>query len=352
MQPTPIARIITEKTSHNNIKVLLRNLLSFYGGYMLSIGIDIGGTKIAVGIVDGQHRILIKETLTTKAYRNADEIVESIARLCQALPKRIERSLQDICHIGIAAPGAVDKSLGVVRFCSNIPMSEYPLVEKMRAHLSVERIFLDNDANAAAIAEAKMGAGQGAEDFVMVTLGTGVGGGILIGGKPLYGSYGFGAELGHVTLQYGGRPCSCGRRGCFEAYSSATALTKMTKEKMRTCRGSDMWRLCGGALARASAHTAFRAARGGDRPAKELIHSYIGYLGAGLASVVNLFDPRVICLGGGLSGELLGYLPRLRSMIKKEQYGKSARTEREQTTLEIAALGNDAGIMGAVLLGN
>ncbi len=316
---------------------------------MYYIGIDLGGTNIAAGITDNHYTLICKGKTPTLAHRHADELVADMATLCQKLVSEAGLTFADIAAIGVAVPGAFDPANGIVKCCNNIKMNQYPLADKLRALLPVEKICLDNDANAAALAEAKIGAGKGCDDFVMVTLGTGVGGGIVIGGK-LYSGFNFvGGELGHMVIQYGGRACSCGQRGCWEAYSSATALTKMTKEKMAECPESLMWTLCEGHLENANPRTAFDAAKQGDKAGDEVVKTFIEYLACGLVNMVNIFQPQVLCIGGGLCGEGDYLLLPLKDLVDRNQYGANAHDDK--TVLKIAELGNDAGIIGAAALG-
>ena len=199
------------------------------------------------------------------------------------------------------------------------------------------------------MAEAKAGAGKGLDDVIMITLGTGVGGGIVIGGK-LYSGFNYaGAELGHTVIEFGGRQCTCGRKGCFEAYSSATGLINMTKEKLTETKDTVMWEMVEGDINNTSGRTAFDACRKGDKAGKEVVDMYIGYLACGLANMINIFQPEVLCIGGGVCGEGDYLLNPLKELIKQNSYGYE-RQERN-TQLKIAELGNDAGIIGAASLG-
>lgn len=316
---------------------------------MYYIGIDLGGTNIAAGIIDENCNLICKGKTPTLAHRPADELVADMATLCTSLVQKAGLTFAQIAALGVAVPGAFDPESGIVKCCNNINMNQYPIADKLRALLPIERICLDNDANVAALAEAKMGAGKGCDDFVMVTLGTGVGGGIVIGGK-LYSGFNFtGGELGHMIIQYGGRACSCGQKGCWEAYSSATALVAMTKEKMAERPESLMWEMCGGNAENASPRTAFDAAKKGDAAGDEVVKTFIEYLACGLVNMVNIFQPRVLCIGGGLCGEGDYLLTPLKELVDRNQYG--ADELEDKTVLKIAELGNDAGIIGAAALG-
>lgn len=316
---------------------------------MCYIGIDLGGTNIAAGIVDENYKIIAKDKVPTRAERPADEIVRDMAALCTSLVDRMGLSFDDIAYIGIAAPGAIDPVNGVVKYANNLKMFQYPMAERMKALLPVKRVCLENDANAATLAEAKVGAGKGCDDVIMITLGTGVGGGIVIGGKLYSGFNYMGAELGHIGIEAGGRQCSCGRRGCWEAYSSATALVRFTKEKLAECKDTVMWDMCKGNVENASGRTAFDASKKGDCAGQEVVDTYIEYLAYGITNLVNIFQPQVLCIGGGVCGEGDYLLNPLKALVDRDQYGTNAHDDK--TELKIAELGNDAGILGAALLG-
>ena len=314
---------------------------------MYSIGIDLGGTNIAAGLVSEDFKIVSKASVETRAERSADEIVKDMGALCRKLCEDNGLTVADIASVGIATPGTADPDRGVVVYANNLPFRNYPLRDKLKAEFPVENVLMANDANAAAYGEAVAGAGAGQKDFVMITLGTGVGGGIIADGK-LYSGFNFaGGELGHMVIVHNGVQCSCGRKGCWEAYSSATALIRMTKEKMEECKDSAMWEYVGGDINKVSGRTAFDCMRKGDAAAKEVVDTYMSYLATGTANIINIFQPSVLAFGGGISNERDNLLKPLSELIVKETYGMdgNARTE-----LKIAELRNDAGIIGAAAL--
>ena len=316
---------------------------------MYNIGIDLGGTNIAIGIVDENYKIVLKDKVPTRTERPTSEIIDDMANLCASLVERLGITFDDIGYAGIAAPGSIDPVNGVVRYANNIKMSNYPIADELKKRIPLKKVYLENDANAAALAEAKAGAGKGLNDVIMITLGTGVGGGIVIGGK-LYSGFNYaGAELGHTVIEANGRPCTCGRKGCFEAYSSATGLINMTKEKLLETKDTVMWEMVGGDINNTSGRTAFDASRKGDKAGQEVVDMYIGYLACGLSNMINIFQPEVLCIGGGVCGEGDYLLNPLKELIKANIYGYE-RQERN-TELKIAELGNDAGIIGAASLG-
>ena len=316
---------------------------------MYYLGVDLGGTNIAVGLVDENFKIVLKDKVPTGASRPVSDIMDDMAALCKSIVERAGVSFDEVESAGIAAPGSIDPKTGYVRYANNIKMTNYPIADELKSRLPVKKVFLENDANAAALAEAKAGAGKGCSDLVMITLGTGVGGGIVIDGK-LYSGFNYsGAELGHTVIEVGGRPCTCGRNGCFEAYSSATGLINMTKEKMVNEIGSLMWKLANDNLENVNGRTAFDAAKKGDTAAKEVVDMYIKYLACGLTNMVNIFQPQVLCIGGGVCGEGDYLLKPLIKTIRRWEYGGATQTNFSQ--IKIAELGNDAGIIGAAVLG-
>ncbi len=316
---------------------------------MYYLGVDLGGTNIAVGIVDEDFNIVLKDKLPTRSERETGAIIDDIATLCRALTERANLTFDNIEYIGIAAPGSVDPEKGIVKYSNNIKMENYPIADELKKRLPIKKVLLENDANAAALAEAKAGAGKDLSDLVMITLGTGVGGGIVIGGK-LYSGFNYcGAELGHTVIEFGGRPCTCGRHGCFEAYGSATGLINMTKEKMHEDMDSLMWELVNEDINKVSGRTAFDAAKKGDKSGKQVVDMYIKYLACGLTNMINIFQPQVLCIGGGVCGEGDYLLNPLIQTVRRCEYGASTQTNFSQ--IKIAELGNDAGIIGAAALG-
>jgi len=319
---------------------------------MYSIGIDLGGTNIAAGIVDADYKIILKDSVPTNAKRTADEITADIAALCKKLMADANLTDADIEFAGIAAPGTANSATGVVEYANNLPFFMYPICEKLSAQLNGIKVYIENDANAAAKAEAMAGVAKDARYSVMITLGTGVGGGIVLEGKVYSGFNYAGAELGHIVIEKDGRPCSCGRKGCWEAYSSATGLINITRDKLVECRKAGratlMEKLIGGDLDHISGKTSFTAAKQGDEAAMEVVNEYADYLACGLANIINIFQPDVLSIGGGISREGDYLLNLLEDRVFAEAYTKK---REPKTQLKIAALGNDAGIVGAASLG-
>lgn len=318
---------------------------------MYRIGIDLGGTNIAAGLVGEDFEILVKDSLPTQATRPAEQIVDDIALLCRRVCDAAGVLTSDVGAVGIASPGVANHDTGVVEYANNLPFRHFPIAQLLRERFPVERVSVENDANAAAWGEAVAGAARGTDNSVMITLGTGVGGGIIIDRKVYSGSNFAGAELGHIVIQQGGRQCSCGRRGCWEAYSSATAMIRMTQEKLEECAAAGRDTLMSELVAqrgRVTGRTACDAMRMGDAAALKVYNEYIKYLACGLTNIVNIFQPQVISLGGGISGEGQSLVDAVSPLVHAEQYGSGIVNLAD---IRIAKLGNDAGIIGAAFLG-
>lgn len=315
---------------------------------MYRIGIDLGGTNIAVGIVNDEHKIMIKKTAPTLAKRAPEEIVADMARLCTEVCNELGIGLDDIGNVGIASPGIANAADGCVEYANNLPFLRFPIVRLLADFLKVDKeiIKIANDANAAAWGEAVAGAAKGTANSIMVTLGTGVGGGIIIDNKILTGFNSAGGEIGHIVIEQDGALCGCGRRGCWEAYSSATALIRMTKEAIEECKKTGRYTSMSQAD-RISGRTACDAMRAGDEVAAEVYGKYIKYLATGITNLINIFQPEVISLGGGVSNEGQSLIDALLPLVRSEQYGGDVVA---LTEIRIATLGNDAGIIGAAAL--
>ncbi len=320
---------------------------------MYNIGIDLGGTNIAAGIVNENYEIVAKGSIPTNAQRSADEITADIAGLCKKLCDDFGITLGDLGSIGIATPGSANCETGMILFANNLPFVKYPMQQKLSEALGTEkRVYIENDANAAALAESVAGAAKGAKFSVMITLGTGVGGGIILDNKVYCGFNFCGAELGHMVIVKDGIQCSCGRRGCWEQYSSATALVRMTREKMeeyrRLGKPTIMEDMVGGDLDKVSGKTSFKAMREGDAAGKEVVDEYLSYLVCGLVNIIDIFQPNVLSLGGGISNEGDSLIDMIHDRVFAETY---SRGDTPQCKLKIAKLKNDAGIIGAAALG-
>ena len=310
---------------------------------MLSLGIDLGGTNIAVGAVNNQGIIVAKKSAPTNANRKAEMIVDDIVELCSDLSKEIGITLDKYDSIGIAIPGGVDEISGNVIFAPNIPFSGLNISEILSQKFGGKKVGVINDANAALMAELKFGAAVGFKDVVMITIGTGIGGAIAINGKILNGTNGMAGELGHVVIERNGKKCSCGRRGCFEIYASATALTKLTEKEIKKCRKAGENTIMSTA-SKINAQVAFDAYKQGDSAAQRVIAEYIDALSCGIVSLINIFQPELFVIGGGVSGQKQFLLDLLVPNVAQEQY---SRNIERKTKLLTALCGNDAGIIGA-----
>ena len=309
------------------------------------IGVDLGGTNIAVGLIDLDGKVILhKKSVKTRAPRPCVEISEDIKELCLALCETEGIDLSLVEWIGIATPGIVKS--GVVVEAVNLGWKNEHFGEIL-AQMTDRPTFVANDANAAAYAEAKWGCGVGENSLIAVTLGTGIGGGIILDGKIWEGFNGFAAELGHMVIDVGGRRCACGLRGCLEAYCSATALVHETRRMMKLYPDSLLWEVAKGDLDNVDGRTAFEALAMGDSAAHQVIHDFVNYLAIGIANIINVFQPSVVCVGGGISGQGEELMRPLRERLKYTSFG----TKDMRTRVEAAVYKNDAGIIGAGLLG-
>lgn len=312
------------------------------------LGIDLGGTNIVSGVVDDNFNIIAKSDVKTNCPRDPKLIMDDIFDVSMDCLKKANISIDELEMVGIGAPGTIDKNKGLILYANNLYFHNVPIVDYLQKKFN-KKIFIDNDANAAAYGEFINGAAKNTKYAVVITLGTGVGSGVIIDSK-IYSGFNFAAaELGHTILQLDGRPCTCGRKGCFEAYCSATALIDQTKEYMNKDSKTLMWELCNGNISNVSGRTAFEAMKKGDYLAKELVDKYIYYLSNGITNIVNAFEPEILCIGGGVSKEGDFLLNPIRDFVSRKMYIKEGS---KFTKIVTATLGNDAGIIGAAFLGN
>ena len=312
---------------------------------MKKIGVDLGGTNTAAAVFDEQYRLLARSSVPTRRSPTPQGIADSIAQACLESCLACGMAPEDAAYIGIGSPGIVDPQQGIIEYWSRYDFTGVPMADLVKARLG-RPVYMENDANAAALGEYVAGAGAGSRDMVAVTLGSGIGGGAVIGGR-LYSGFNHAAlELGHMSIAYDGRPCTCGRRGCFEAYASVTALIEQTRDAMRAAPESYMWKLAP-VPEKAGGRTAFDAMRAGDGAGREVVEAYTAFLACGLINIVNIFQPEVLCIGGGISNEGETLLAPVRAALDREEY---ARGLRQRTKLVRAQLGNDAGLYGAAAL--
>ncbi len=318
---------------------------------MYRIGIDLGGTNIAVGIVNDKYEIVCKDSVPTGAERPSEAIADDMVMLCHRVCEKAGIPTSEIASVGIASPGIADHDHGIIVYSCNLPFLKFPICQYIADRFPVAHVFVENDANAAAWGEAVAGAAKGTRHSVMITLGTGVGGGIIIDGKVYSGFNYAGAELGHIAIEIDGAPCGCTRRGCWEAYSSATALIRMTTEKIAECETTGRATVMSDMVAKSgkvSGRTAFDAMRAGDDAGREVVEKYVHYLAQGLTNIANIFQPEVLSIGGGVSGEGQFLLDLLIPEIHREIYGQGIVALPK---ICIAQLRNDAGIIGGATLG-
>ena len=314
---------------------------------MYYLGVDLGGTNIAVGVVDENYRIIARANRKTHVPCTPDEICDQIAGTVFDALENANIDSGSLKYIGIGTPGAVNRDTGVVEYANNLHFTNLELKKLLKDRVRKE-IIIENDANAAAYGEYKAGVLKGTKNALAITLGTGVGSGIIIDGKIYAGTNFSAGEMGHMVIAAGGRQCTCGRKGCWEAYASATGLINMTKEEMqKTGKSSEMWKIAG-SLGKVDGRTAFDAMRKGDGAAKKVVDEYIYYLACGIINCINILEPDKLCIGGGISNEGETLLAPLREYVARENYAKHSKV---QTIVCKAKLGNDAGIIGAALLG-
>lgn len=309
---------------------------------MYRVGIDLGGTNIEVGVIDEKYNIISRASRKTAMPRSADAIVSDMADAVFEAINSAGLDISDICSAGVGSPGSVDSKNGIVRFSANLNFNNTPLADMLKQKTGLE-FRLGNDANAAALGEFLAGSGNGARDFMMITLGTGIGGGIVVGGKVVEGVNGAGGEVGHIVIDMNGEMCNCGRRGCFEAYGSVTALIRQTKYAIEKNPGSIM-----GKAEKIDGRTAFDAAKLGDSAALEVVDRYTTYLAIGLGNLINTLQPEIIAIGGGISREGEFLLAPIREKVKGESFCKNLSVVPK---ICAAKLFGDAGIIGAAFLG-
>ncbi len=310
------------------------------------VGIDLGGTNIVAGVVDENYNIIATAKTKTNCPRPEKAIADDMAKMALEAVKNAKLTIDDIEWVGIGTPGIANSETGIIEYSNNLGFNNTPMVKYIQETIN-KPVFIENDANAAAYGEYVAGAAKGAKNAVCITLGTGVGGGIIIDGKIYSGSNFAGAEIGHTVIEVDGAECSCGRKGCFEAYSSATGLIRMTKEAISENPDCIMAKMAD-EKGKVTARTSFDAMRAGDSVAKAVVDKYIKYLAAGITNTINIFQPDILCIGGGVCNEGDPLLLPVRELVKKEVYTRNSPKNAE---IVIAKLGNDAGIIGAAFLG-
>lgn len=307
------------------------------------IGIDLGGTNIAAGLVSEDGKILLQDSIPTLNGRPTEEIVKDMAELAKRLIAEYGAEVSDIKAVGIGCPGTIDFKTGEVVYSNNIKMEHYPLSETFKKYLDLP-VKVDNDANCAAMGEYIVN-GNGVDNFLLITLGTGVGGGLVLNGKMFRGFNGAAIEAGHMTLVAGGKKCSCGKEGCWEAYASVTALIAQTKEAMEKHPESLMHELAA-KNGKVSGRTAFEAAKQGDAAGKAVVEQYERYVADGIVSCENFLQPEIIAVGGGISKEGDYLMNPVCEYVATKGFNKFM----PKTKIVTAKLFNDAGIIGAAMI--
>ena len=315
---------------------------------MKYVGVDIGGTNLKAGLVDENGVLLATQKMKVASIADDDGLAWTVASLVQELAHTVNLSVSDVASVGVGVPGTVEIRSGSINYTCNLPLRNVPLRKLFHRYLSIP-LYIENDANCAALAEFLVGAGRDRKRFVTITLGTGVGAGIVHNGKIYHGANGMAGEVGHMVIQRGGLPCPCGRHGCWEQYASATALKRMTAAALAAHPHSILAQVVAENEGRVSGQSAFIAARRGDPVGQQVCDEYVDYLACGVVNVVNIFQPDTLAIGGGVSNEAE---EQLLLPVQQRVARESIPCGRDRRTRIVKAeLGNRAGIIGAALLG-
>ena len=312
---------------------------------MLRIGVDVGGTFIKAGVVDKSYVILHKVSVPTGGAAGYEDMVRKIAHAAELAAQEAGVAVKDCASVGIGIPGLLNPKTGVVVLAPNLNWRDVPFLETIRELLPVP-VYAGNDANCAVAGETLAGAAKGCENVVMLTLGTGVGGGIVVDGRLFVGGKGLGAELGHMVLQMEGAPCGCGLNGCIEAYCSVSALVKQTRRAMELDLHSAMHAYAKEA-GLVDGRTAFECSKMGDKAAVFVVDNYCRYLANGIGSLVTTFRPDVVLIGGGLSNQREYLMDKLNALLPRYVFASDVIGV---PPILRATLGNDAGTIGAAFL--
>ena len=315
---------------------------------MKYVGVDIGGTNLKAGLVDENGVLLATQKMKVASIADDDGLAWTVASLVQELAHTVNLSVSDVASVGVGVPGTVEIRSGSINYTCNLPLRNVPLRKLFHRYLSIP-LYIENDANCAALAEFLVGAGRDSKRFVTITLGTGVGAGIVHNGKIYHGANGMAGEVGHMVIQRGGLPCPCGRHGCWEQYASATALKRMTAAALAAHPDSILAQVVAENDGRVSGQSAFIAARRGDPVGQQVCDEYVDYLACGVVNVVNIFQPDTLAIGGGVSNEAE---EQLLLPVQQRVARESIPCGRDRRTRIVKAeLGNRAGLIGAALLG-
>lgn len=312
---------------------------------MYYLGIDVGGTNISAGLVDKNGKLIAKLTTPTMNGRDTEDILDDMASLCLKLCEEKKVDMEDIISIGIGLPGMMDKKKGILRYANNLNFKNVNVVKEIKNRTGLP-VYIENDANCAALGENTCGAAKGDKNVVYITLGTGVGGGIILDGKLFDGAFGNGGEVGHMVIVAEGEECTCGRLGCWEAYASASALKREGRIAAAKYPNSEIYNLVDGNIKLIDAKTVFDAAEMKDEVALKIIDGYIKYVAIGLVNLINIFQPEKLVIGGGICAQGDNVVKPVKKILEERVYGGELKTE-----ISVATLGNDAGIVGAAMLG-
>lgn len=310
-----------------------------------NIGIDLGGTTVTAGLVDAENNIIEKLTWDTDLPRPADDLERHMAALCRAVVEKAGVTMDDVASVGIGTPGSVNNQTGFIGFNANFDYHDWDLGNNMEALLGC-KVYVENDANAAAYGEYLAGSAKGYNSALCITLGTGIGGGIILDGKIYTGSNGAGGEVGHTVIVMNGRPCMCGRNGCWEKYGSARALAGDAAEAAKIHPESRMAMMIA-AKGKANAKIPFDAAAEGDMIAQQVLDAWVQAVGCGLVNMINTIQPDIVCISGGVSAQGEKLLAPLRNIIDAEDYNRGGT---KRTILKVATLQNDAAVVGGANL--
>lgn len=308
-------------------------------------GIDLGGTSIKGGIVNSDNEIVYTKSIRTMPERGFESVAEDIANLVIDMTNESEIKMKNIEYVGIGSPGAIDSKRGVVYFAGNLGWENAPLGEYIHRKLD-KKVYVGNDANCAALGEYLTGSQKCYESMAMLTIGTGVGFGLILGNRVYSGATYGGAEFGHTTLVLNGEKCTCGKKGCIEAYASFTALVRDTERFINQNPQSKLAKL---KLEKGEIEgkDIFEAAINGDEASVRIIDRFLEYIGAGVVNIINILDPAVIVIGGGISKSSEYFLPKIRKYVADNAFCKQVAPAE----IRVATPGNDAGIIGSARLG-
>lgn len=312
----------------------------------MKIGIDIGGMSVKIGLVNEENDIIAKKVIPTRLDIKAEEFIPYIIEGTKEILNENHIAIEECTSIGIGSPGTVDPINGIIIYSNNFGWKQVKIIEQMKPHFSCP-IRIANDADAAALGEVVKGAAMGAKSAILLTLGTGVGGGVILDKKIFNGPLRGGCELGHMVIHSGGRQCSCGRKGCLEAYASASALMELARENAMEDPTSIMNQMCQGELENMNGIIPFKGKELGDRAAVKTVEEYLDHLACGITNLINIFRPEKILLGGGVAAQKENITIPLQKRVEKECFGGDLG---EISQIEVSCLGNDAGIIGAANL--